>query len=634
MNSSSAVFSGTKAAVLVLLSLTAVAATAQNGSASRENTASQPVALAPVDVTPSPNGHGDGMYIPLIQAQPFKVRFNVEIAKPLPDGSTVKQKYYVMAARDTVGYEYREMRDAVPVDSDREPALVSTMVYDPKNSTATLCLPARHNCQQRGFDPTLQPADQPGIGTTDDGQTMVRRESLGKKQLDGIEVEGTRETRTVRAGVNGNSKPVVTTREMWFSPQLQLYLSVMVTDPFGATRRVEAADLKLGDPGKDWFAIPDGYRILVQRAMMPRVRTVPTLVQMVQQRINGVSEEQLTTELQPVDAAVLNYAKIHAAGAPNDPANKPVFNLNDADTTDIANSRLVNSLRSRLSSELQNLQMNEQRMNRVVMDDATARMNTVYREVMESPCINKPAPADPPTMPSSAAALEAEQNAWAQVEATWTTFLKGLFPNTTGGFGFMLASERANELQRMKTVERNRGCIPTESMQASIERLVSGRTPEQLTASLKPVDAAMNTYIQAHVADEPNDNETNFARMIESRLSADLQQQERGRPPTRDQLEEAELHLSQAFRAVTESPCIDKHIPGDPPYAPASGDKLKAEETAWLAMRDAWVKFVASLYPNSGSSGFGYALTEERAMELRQIQSIERNRGCRTDDGN
>jgi uncharacterized protein YecT (DUF1311 family) len=154
-----------------------------------------------------------------------------------------------------------------------------------------------------------------------------------------------------------------------------------------------------------------------------------------------------------------------------------------------------------------------------------------------------------------------------------------------------------------------------------------------LSVALKPVDAAMNAYIRAHAAAQPSDNGENFARMLESRLAVDLQQQERGRAPTRDQFEEAELHLSQAFRAVIESPCIDRHIPGDPPNAPVSVDKLRAEQTAWLAMRDAWVKFVASLYPNNASAGFGYSMTEERANELRQIQNIERNRGCRIDEG-
>jgi uncharacterized protein YecT (DUF1311 family) len=336
--------------------------------------------------------------------------------------------------------------------------------------------------------------------------------------------------------------------------------------------------------------------------------------------------------LKPVDAAVLNFAKAHVAAAPNDPLNKPL-NPNVTQSDDINNSRLVSNLRMRLSSEVQTMQMSQQRMNRTQVDEATARMNAAYHGVVASPCISKPAPGDPPTMPVSVAVLQAEQTAWLQVYDTWTAFLKGLFPNSNPeGFGFMLVNERAAELQRMQNVERNRGCVPEESMEASIERLVTGQTPEQLTAQLKPVDAAMNAYIRAHVADQPDDNEGNFARMLESQLSMDLRQQERGRAPARDQFEDAELHLNQAFRAVSESPCIDKHIPGDPPNAPVSGDKLRAEETAWLAMRDAWVKFVASLYPNDASAGFGSSITEQRANELRQIQNIERNRGCRADD--
>jgi uncharacterized protein YecT (DUF1311 family) len=572
------------------------------------------------------------MYIPLLKDQPFKVQFNVEIAKPLPDGSQIKQKYYVIAARDAAGYEYREQRNPVASASELEPALVGTMVYDPKNSTSTACSPSNHSCQRRNFNPNVQPADQPPLGVTENGDTTIRRESLGKRQMDGVEVDGVRETQTVKAG---NDKPLVTTRETWYSSQLGFFLSVKITDPFGATRTVEAADLKLGEPGEEWFAIPEGYRILVQRTMVAQARVVPSLEQTIAQHLSSVNEAQLTEELQPVDAAVLNFAKVHAAAAPNDPANKPLGNLNDTAANDANNSRLVSNLRARLASEVQMMQMSDQQMNRPQMGDTTARMNTIYVAVMGSPCIAKPAPGDPPTMPTSAAGLDAEQKAWMQVYDTWTAFLKTLFPNSNSqGFGFMLANERAGELERMQNVERNRGCIPVESMQASLERIVTSQTPEQLSASLKPVDAALNAYIKAHVADQPNDNEGNFARNIEARLSADLQMQEHGRAATRDQFEESELHLTQAFRAVSDSPCIDRHIPGDPPNAPASGDALRAEETAWVAMRDAWVKFVASLYPNNASAGFGFMLTEQRANELRQIQNIERNRGCRSDDEN
>ena len=104
--------------------------------------------------------------------------------------------------------------------------------------------------------------------------------------------------------------------------------------------------------------------------------------------------------------------------------------------------------------------------------------------------------------------------------------------------------------------------------------------------------------------------------------------QQQNRVPTENQFEESDLHLNQAYRAVISSPCLSRPIPADPPNAPVSEEKLRAEERAWVTMRDAWTTFLATLFPNSGQAGFGFMLTEERTNELRQIQNMERNRGC------
>jgi uncharacterized protein YecT (DUF1311 family) len=104
--------------------------------------------------------------------------------------------------------------------------------------------------------------------------------------------------------------------------------------------------------------------------------------------------------------------------------------------------------------------------------------------------------------------------------------------------------------------------------------------------------------------------------------------QQRNRVPSQDDFEEADLHLNQAFRAVISSPCLAKPIPGDPPNAPVSEEKLRAEERAWIAMRDAWTAFMAVVFPNANHDSFGTMLTQMRTGELQQIQNIERNRGC------
>ena len=555
-------------------------------------------------------GHVDGLFIPLLAWQPFRARIPVQINRQLSDGTTVAQKYYTLVARDGTGRTYREARDVVAADSDREPPLMRTIVYDPKTSLITTCNPERRICRQTSFNPTSHPADEP-VGPSSDGKSVLARESLGTKTMEGLEVVGTRETRTINPGTFGNDKPVVVTKELWYSPLLQFNLSVTRIDPRNGTQKLQVADLKLGEPGVEWFALPEGYRLVQERTVANRMAGPAELAPLLEKSVTGISAEQLATALQPVEAAIGAYAKAHAEASPKD--------RNDA---------FAGQVRMRLSSDLHMIQQNPFPQ-RPQVEQTDLRLNQMFREVAESPCLSKPAPGDPPSMPSSVETLRAEERAWVAMRDAWTAFLATLFPNADKtGFAWMLTNERTNELRRLQTVLRNRGCVPEESIATVLEGAVSGMSPEQLSASLKPVDAAIAAYAKAHAEASPSDRSEFFVRMLQQRLSADLRMQEQNGTPTQDRLEEADLHLNQVYRAVIASPCLNKPIPADPPNAPIGEDKLRAEERAWVALRDAWTAFLATLFPSAGHTGFAYTLTEERANELRLIQNVERNRGC------
>lgn len=555
-------------------------------------------------------GHVAGIFIPLVAGQPFHARIPVQVTRQLPDGTTVQQKYYTLAARDGAGREYRESRDVVPADSDREPPLVGTIVYDPKTSLRTNCNPVRRVCQQFSFDPNGHPADEP-VGPSTDGKSVLAREDLGKKTMQGVEVVGTRETRTFAPGAFGNDKPVIVTKEYWYSPQLQFDLSVTRIDPRNGTQKLEVTDLKLGEPGPEWFALPDGYRIVQERAMVGRSMFPAELEPLLEKMVGGMSPDQLSNALLPVEAALGAYARAHAAASPND-----------------KNDTFAGQERLRLSSDLRMMQENHLPQGLQITQE-NLRLDQTLRAVMESPCLNKPSPGDPPSMPTNADGLRAEQQAWVAMRDAWIAFLAQLFPNgDKSSFAWMITSERANDLRRYQNVERNRGCIPEESIAPMLEGAVTGLTPDQLAAAIKPLDAAINAYAKAHAESAPNDKSENFTRMVQMNLNSELRNQERNRMPSQDQFEEADLHLNQAFRTVIASPCLAKPIPGDPPNAPVSEEKLRAEQAAWIAMRSAWTTFMATVFPTATNAGFGSMLTEMRANDLRQIQNIERNRGC------
>ena len=560
------------------------------------------------------SGQTANLFIPLATGQPFHAKITVEVNRQLPDSTTVLQKSYTLAARDSNGREYRELRDFVPADSDREPPIIHTVVYDPKTSLITTCIPDQRICRQLMFDPTQHPVDE-AVGPSSDGKSVLAREDLGAKTIDGVRVTGTRETRTFVPGAFGNDKPVVVTKEIWYSPELQFNLSVTRLDPRNGTQKLEVTDLKLGEPGLEWFAIPDGYRMVSGRGIPNRSMYPAELEPVLEKSVPGMLPDQLATALQPVEAAIGAYAKAHQAASPKD--NNDIF---------------AGQLRMRLSSDLRMMQQQNMAPQRAQLTETDLRMKETFREVVNSACIDKPQPGDPANVPSSADALRAEQTAWLAVRDAWSAFLAKLFPNSDPGtFAWMLTNERDSELRRLQNVERNRGCIPEETIEPMIAQFVTGLSSDQLDAAIKPVDAAISAFAKAHAAAEPNqpkEQSENFVRMTEQQLSSQLRMQQRDRIPTQDQFEEADLHLNQAFRAIISSPCLTKPIPGDPPNAPVSEAALREEERTWIAMRDAWTAFMAIAFPGANQANFGTMLTEMRTGELQQIQTIERNRGC------
>ncbi len=565
--------------------------------------------VQPPDPDSSLAGHIEGLYIPLVPGAPFHAKIAVQIHRQLPDGTVVDQKYYTLVARDSTGRTRRESRQLVAADSDLDPPLIRTLVYDPKTNTVTNCYPGQRICRQAFFDPSRHPVDEP-VGPSSDGTSVLTREDLGKKTIDGLEVTGTRETRTYNPGAFGNDKPVVVTKEIWYSPQLQFDLSVTRLDPRNGTQKLDVTDLKLGEPGPEWFAIPDGYRLVSDHGLMHPVYPAE-LEPLIEKNVPGMSPDELTTALQPVEAAIGALAKAHATASPKDDS-----------------QAFAGQLRTQLSSDLCMLQQGNFPPN-MQFQEANLRLNEAFREVAESPCIDKPQPGDPPSAPINAETFRAEQTAWLALRDTWNSFLAKLFPKSDPAtFSWMLTNQRDSEMRRLQNVERNRGCVPVESIEPMLARYVTGMSADQLDAAVKPVDSAISDYAKAHADSEPGDRNQDFVRMIEQQMANDLNMRQHNSGFQQNQFQGADLRLSLVFRSVISSPCLTKSILGDPPDAPVSEEKLRVEEKAWIAMRDAWTTFLASFFPGSSQASLGVMLNQQRTNQLEQILNIERNRGC------
>ena len=196
--------------------------------------------------------------IPAVQHAPFTSVVTAEWTKTLEDGSTVTRQNHRVVMRDGAGRIFQERRMLVPKDGQAQPALMRTEISDPAQHIKYFCRPEDHVCALRDYDgPPAETTEATGV--TGEGKMELTREDLGKSNISGVEVQGTKETRTIAAGAIGNDRPISITKEFWYSPQLGLNMMVKRSDPRIGTQVFTVTEVGLAEPDPKYFQLPAGF---------------------------------------------------------------------------------------------------------------------------------------------------------------------------------------------------------------------------------------------------------------------------------------------------------------------------------------------------------------------------------------
>jgi hypothetical protein len=144
------------------------------------------------------------------------------------------------------------------------------IIIDPKEKTRTTCYVTTKSCRINAFRRDAYAESE----KTEDAPWASTMESvsLGTSVMETLTVEGIRETTFVAAGAYGNSKPLIITRELWHSPELDLHISITKTDPRSGqfTRKIEI--LSRTEPDPQYFSIPGDYTFLDNRPDGEKIR--------------------------------------------------------------------------------------------------------------------------------------------------------------------------------------------------------------------------------------------------------------------------------------------------------------------------------------------------------------------------
>jgi hypothetical protein len=92
-----------------------------------------------------------------------------------------------------------------------------------------------------------------------------KSESLGKRMIEGVNSDGTRNVMTIEAGAIGNDRAIQSTTERWFSPELQTVMLTKHSDPRTGEESFKLTNVSRSEPPPYLFQVPAGYQVVEQK---------------------------------------------------------------------------------------------------------------------------------------------------------------------------------------------------------------------------------------------------------------------------------------------------------------------------------------------------------------------------------
>ncbi len=215
-------------------------------------------------------GFGEMQPGKLVTGAPYSGLAVTETQQTLADGNTINRRVQANVFRDSQGRTRREITlTGVGPLSTTGTSRTFVMIHDPVAGTAFVLhqdtkvaekIRAGHGKGGPKAGANLEGKFEARMQAEIANGTL-KKEDLGVQTINGISAQGTRFTRTIPAGQAGNAKPIVITNERWYSPELQIVVKTVKSDPrFGVTTYT-VTNVVRQEPAAALFTVPSDYAL-------------------------------------------------------------------------------------------------------------------------------------------------------------------------------------------------------------------------------------------------------------------------------------------------------------------------------------------------------------------------------------
>ncbi|MDZ4797194.1 MAG: hypothetical protein SGI92_03455 [Bryobacteraceae bacterium] len=254
-----------------------------------------------------------------VKGAPYTAEATTESVQELQDGNRIVHKDTTTVARDSKGRTRRDMTPVLPGLSGADAPKFS-FLFDPTTNTSyTLNHTNRTANKSSGHTFNIQISSavggesgakiagagpvMGGIVTAGRSATVVHKsehteviegapgvagirmmrtaegvdrnsrvEKLGKQNMEGVAVEGTRNVTTIPAGQMGNERPIEIVNERWYSPELQMVVMSKHVDPRQGVTTYRLSNVRREEPAESLFEMPAGYTLETVDIRGPKLR--------------------------------------------------------------------------------------------------------------------------------------------------------------------------------------------------------------------------------------------------------------------------------------------------------------------------------------------------------------------------
>ena len=213
-------------------------------------------------------GRMESIFIPPKAGAPFSLTLSTEWSRPLGSGGTFTLVNERPIVRDSKGRIYQERWILVPKGGAIKSHMDVFQIADPEQHIWYNCFTATKVCNLYIYHMTTQDKFEPAIGSSGllpNGDGFRQHEDLGLSSTQGVDTHGYRETVTVNTGVMGNDKPMISTREFWYSPHLAVNLISIVDNPQSGKQVFTVKELSTSEPEPSFFEVPADYKVVDHR---------------------------------------------------------------------------------------------------------------------------------------------------------------------------------------------------------------------------------------------------------------------------------------------------------------------------------------------------------------------------------